>query len=112
MDQFQALLSKASEELKCNRSAGSSEEQASNKPSEAESEDATMKAAEKISETLLGIKLSTEQKKKAGPAVHYFFGAVVGGLYGVVAEHFPSTTIGDGVPFPPSDFQDHHKTTR
>ncbi|MCU1299472.1 MAG: hypothetical protein JWO91_3750, partial [Acidobacteriaceae bacterium] len=40
-----------------------------------------------------------EQKKKAGPAVHYLFGAMMGGLYGAGAEHIPSITLGEGVPF-------------
>ena len=99
MNQFQSVLSKASEKLKCNSSGGSSQKQESNKPSEPESEDATMKVALKISESLLGTKLTQEERKKAGPVVHYLFGAAMGGFYGAVAEHIPSITVGEGVPF-------------
>ena len=40
-------------------------------PHEGQGEDATVKTAEKISSGLLDHELSTEEKKKAGPIVHY-----------------------------------------
>jgi uncharacterized membrane protein YagU involved in acid resistance len=43
--------------------------------------------------------LAEEEKKAAGTAVHYGFGASVGGVYGVVAEMTPLVTRGGGVPF-------------
>lgn len=44
-----------------------------------------MKAAGKIAEAT-GHHLSCEQKKKAGPVVHYGFGTAMGGLYGLAYE--------------------------
>jgi hypothetical protein len=52
---------------------------------EQESEDATMKAARKIAR-IGGRELSHEQKKKAGPVVHYSFGTLQGALYGAMTE--------------------------
>src|SRR5213075_2341417 len=64
MTQFQNLWSKISEKVNTN---------AVEKPAESsgqESEDATMKAAGKVAEAA-GYTLSHEQKKRAGPLVHY-----------------------------------------
>ena len=81
MSQFQNVWSKASQKLNGNGSAPPL------RPAE-ESEDATVKAAGKISE-IAGHKLSREEKKKAGPLVHYGFGAAMGALYGAIAEVGP-----------------------
>lgn len=63
-------------------------------------EDATMKTADAIVSTLSGGRhLSYEGKKKGGPVVHYAFGAVMGGVYGALAERVPSTTAGFGTGF-------------
>ncbi len=63
-------------------------------------EDATMKAAEGIVHTVTGGQhLSHEERKKAGPVVHYAFGALVGGLYGAVAECSDWTSAGFGTAF-------------
>ncbi len=50
-----------------------------------ESEDSTMKIAGKLA-GLAGYQLSREQKKKASPFVHYGFGTMMGGLYGLSME--------------------------
>jgi putative membrane protein len=55
------------------------------KAEQKQGEDATMKAAGKIAEWS-GKKLSHEQKKAAGPLVHYGFGTLQGAMYGTVAE--------------------------
>jgi hypothetical protein len=58
-------------------------------------EDATMKAADAVVNTATGGRhLSFEARQKAGPVVHYAFGALVGGLYGGLAEY--STTVQKG----------------
>ncbi|MDQ6699309.1 MAG: DUF1440 domain-containing protein [Acidobacteriota bacterium] len=64
-----------------------------------EGEDATVKTASAISEGLLCHKLTKDQKKVAGPLVHFGFGAEVGALYGAVAEAYPAVTVGFGMPF-------------
>lgn len=50
-----------------------------------ESENATMKAAGKIAH-IGGRELSHEQKKKAGPVIHYSFGTLQGAMYGAMTE--------------------------
>lgn len=58
-------------------------------------DDSTVKAAEKVA----GHKLSPEQKKVAGPAVHLGFGGVMGAAYGAAAELSDVVEAGAGVPF-------------
>lgn len=63
-------------------------------------EDATMKAADAIVSTVTGGRhLSMEEKQKGGPIVHYAFGAVMGGLYGSLAEYSPAVRAGFGTVF-------------
>ena len=62
-------------------------------------EDATMKAADAIVSTIGGRHLSFEEKQKGGPMMHYAFGAVMGGVYGVVAEYSPAARTGFGMAF-------------
>jgi putative membrane protein len=72
------------------------EEQQNQEPKE----DATMKAAEGIVHAVTrGRHLSPEERKKAGPIVHYGFGALMGGLYGALAERSSWTSIGFGTVF-------------
>jgi hypothetical protein len=52
---------------------------------EEQKEDSTMKAAGKISEEI-GRPGSREERKKAGPWVHYAFGTLVGAFSGVATE--------------------------
>jgi uncharacterized membrane protein YagU involved in acid resistance len=66
-----------------------SEQQQSQGESQEQSEDATMKTADKLSRNFLHRSLSKQEKKKAGPAVHYAFGTAMGALYGVAAELVP-----------------------
>jgi putative membrane protein len=65
-------------------------------PHEGQGEDATIKAAQRISSELLGHELSAEEKKAAGPAVHYAYGTGIGALYGGLAQWLESTTSGFG----------------
>jgi uncharacterized membrane protein YagU involved in acid resistance len=63
-------------------------------------EDATMKMADKITETVTGGRhLSHEQREVGGPIVHYAFGAIMGGLYGGLAEYIPVASAGFGTTF-------------
>lgn len=64
-----------------------------------EQDDTTVKAASAISEGIFRHKLTKDEKKIAGPAVHYALGTGVGGLYGGVAEVIPEVTAGAGLPF-------------
>lgn len=68
--------------------------------SSAPQEDATMKAAEEIVHEVSGGRhLSHEERKQAGPVVHYAFGGLVGGLYGALAECSEWTSLGFGTVF-------------
>ncbi|WP_161557568.1 DUF1440 domain-containing protein [Acidisarcina polymorpha] len=63
-------------------------------------EDATMKTADVITQTTTGGQhLSWEGKQKGGPIVHYAFGAIMGGLYGGLAEYSSFARSGFGASF-------------
>ena len=63
-------------------------------------EDATMKAADLIAATATGGQhLTHEQRAAAGPAIHYAFGGLMGGIYGGLAELSSTTTAGFGTTF-------------
>jgi uncharacterized membrane protein YagU involved in acid resistance len=97
MNQFQSGWSKASEKLKSNEQSEASQSEQNQK--QAEPEDATMKAAGKLAHAVLGRDLSKDEKKKAGPLVHYAFGTVSGAMYGLLGEYLPLARVGFGTAF-------------
>ncbi len=63
-------------------------------------DDATMKTADAIVSTVTGGRhLSREGKETGGPIVHYAFGALMGAVYGAIAEEIPTATTGFGTAF-------------
>jgi putative membrane protein len=68
-------------------------------PHEGQGEDATVKTAQKISSELLDHDLSAEDKKKAGPIVHYAYGTGIGAFYGALAQRHENTTSGFGTAY-------------
>jgi uncharacterized membrane protein YagU involved in acid resistance len=58
-----------------------------------------MKTADRISEALQGRHLTKVEKKKAGPVVHYAFGALMGAVYGASVELNPAANALAGIPF-------------
>jgi uncharacterized membrane protein YagU involved in acid resistance len=92
MNQFQDLLSKATQPPR-----SSTQSVARNQP--VSEEDATMKAADRIARDLHLRPLTPNQKSKAGPIVHYAFGTAMGALYGLASEYFPKTSAGFGTAF-------------
>ena len=63
-------------------------------------EDATMKAADALVATATGGQhLSMEGRQKGGPVVHYTFGALLGAMYGGLAEYSQSVRKGFGTAF-------------
>jgi uncharacterized membrane protein YagU involved in acid resistance len=67
---------------------------------ESDGEDATMKAADKVVETVTGGRhLTHEQREIGGPIVHYSMGAVMGGVYGGLAEYSSAARAGFGTTF-------------
>ena len=61
-------------------------------------EPSTVRAAEAISGSI-GATLDKSEKPVAGQVVHYAFGAVLGGAYGLLAEYAPRVTTGFGTAF-------------
>ena len=63
-------------------------------------QDATMKTADALAEAVTGGRhLTWAQQQEGGPIVHYAFGAIMGGLYGGLAEFADVTTAGLGTGF-------------
>ncbi len=98
MNQFQALLSKASEGDEKSQGGRGTQNKKSQSESK-EGDDATVKAATAISENVFDHKLTKSEKKIAGTAVHYTFGTLTGGLYGAAAELAPIVTVGGGLAY-------------
>ena len=63
-----------------------------------QAEDATVKVASQALR-LVGRSLEESDKPLAGTIVHYAFGALVGAVYGTVAEFVPRVTTAAGLPF-------------
>jgi putative membrane protein len=90
MEQFQFVWSNLSEisTPSAGKESGSSDD-----------EDSTMKGAEKIAETIFHTRLSKEERKKAGPMLHYALGASLSSVYGALAEFQPGVSAGCGLPY-------------
>lgn len=100
MTQFQSLSGKLSEPREKEdpqHSANRGKEESAQQKEQGD--DATVKAADKLSRGLFHHALSQDEKKTAGPALHYGFGALTGVAYGVLAELAPEVTRGMGAPF-------------
>jgi hypothetical protein len=82
MSRFQTVWSKAQEP--------------SNGETQSEDESATVKAAEMLSHAVLRHPMSAQEKKIAGPLMHYAFGAVIGAAYGVLQSEVPMISRGAG----------------
>lgn len=62
-------------------------------------EDSTVKAASAISRSILHRDLTAQEKKVAGPAVHYGFGSSAAAIYGAAVELAPAARTAWGLPF-------------
>jgi putative membrane protein len=62
-------------------------------------EDSTVKTAAAISRAVFHHELTPQQKKTAGPVVHYGFGASMAAIYGAAVEFAPRLRTGWGIPF-------------
>jgi putative membrane protein len=58
--------------------------------------DPTEKTAAAVSENVFDHKLTEQEKKAAGPLVHFLFGTAVGAVYGIAAETMPAVRTGFG----------------
>ncbi len=98
MNQFQAALSAATSAV----SGDEADRHPGDDPSDTQEESrepATVKAASAISEGVFDHALTKQEKKVAGPAVHYSLGGSTGAVYGAAAEFLPEVTRGAGLPF-------------
>ncbi len=66
---------------------------------QAADEDSTVKAASAIARGIFHHDLTSDQKKVAGPVVHYAFGSAAGALYGGFVEFSHDLPLGWGLPF-------------
>jgi putative membrane protein len=94
MNQAQPVLSKASSAV-IKEAGGKPLNQQQSK----NGDDATVKTAESIVEPILGRSLRKEEKKSAGPIVHYVFGSLMGAVYGVASEVLPGSRKWLGLPY-------------
>jgi uncharacterized membrane protein YagU involved in acid resistance len=67
--------------------------------SEDKQEDSTVKTASAVSQKIFHHELTPQQKKIAGPAMHYGFGASIATFYGAAVEVLPVLGTGLGMPF-------------
>ena len=94
MNQFWVVKAKLQKQMQpADGETGESqqEERASDNP--------TVRVAEAITRPLLGRELSSDEKKTAGTVVHYAFGALVGGIYGMLNEATPAARAGFGIAY-------------
>jgi hypothetical protein len=105
MDQFQRLAMAGQKTVEKRKKLAEHEscwqiahERVLKEQKEAEREDSTEILARKVAETT-GTHLPKEEKKKAGRAVPYTFGTLMGILYAVSAELLPEATMGAGTAF-------------
>lgn len=91
MNQFQSLWTTVAKDL--------SKQQGDQQQPGGGGEDATVRMARSISQHVFGQELTEARKKWAGPAVHYAFGALVGAVYGVLAETVPTSSAGYGTAY-------------
>ena len=90
MNQFQSLVSVIEKEVK------PPDDQAQ---SERNGDDATVRTATAISQAVFDHQLTKDEKKWAGPLVHYALGTVLGATYGILSETVPKATIGRGTAY-------------
>ena len=101
MVQFQKLWAFSQEELEGHQkdSETPKHRQAAQQEQQEDSDDATQKLANKISQATLDRELTKQEKSVAGPAIHYGFSAIMGAIYGGLAEVTDVTTAGFGTFF-------------
>jgi putative membrane protein len=100
MNQFMAGPGPALRHALQSDARNAAETQAAKQSDANSGEDATMKTAEAIYHAATGgAHLSWEAEQRGGPIVHYTFGALMGGLYGGLAEYIPAVRSGLGTTF-------------
>lgn len=92
MNRFQSSIGKVKEAWQ-----KSAHEPDSQRPSSGPGDEpATALLARRLGRAVLGRELSESEVKAAGPVVHYVYGTLAGGLYGVMSELTSATRLGAG----------------
>jgi putative membrane protein len=76
--------------------AGRQKENASGQKSQ-QDESSTVKVANQVSEAVLDRSLRSDEKEPASYAVHFAFGTLMGGVYGISSEYLPIAKLGFGL---------------
>lgn len=97
MNQFQKGYSKASDAISTRMDKG--ERENVTKKRAADGPAATTIAADRVMRPILGRRLSRDERKIAGPIVHYAFASALGSSYGAIAEHAPVVKMLCGIPY-------------
>lgn len=97
MNQFQKGSSKASEVISSRLSDG--QKQSMTQKRAADGAAATTIAADRIMRPILGRRLRRDEKKIAGPIMHYAFASALGSAYGATAEYLPAVRMVCGIPY-------------
>jgi hypothetical protein len=95
MTLFQTGWSKAQKEFSQNK--GTDESTDSNRQQSSQDEPSTVKVANKISEATLHRDLRKSEREPASYAVHFAFGTLMGGIYGVSSEYLKIARTGYGL---------------
>jgi putative membrane protein len=75
------------------------EEPQSHRPVDGGLNDPATKLADEIAIAVTDVPLTYDEKRVAGPLVHYAFGAGMGATYGLLSRTWPEVQRGSGVPF-------------
>ena len=94
MTLFQTGWSKAQKELSHKESTKETE---NSKQKSSQDEPSTIKVANAISEASLHRALRPNEKEPASYAVHFAFGTLMGGIYGVSSEYLKAARFGHGL---------------
>jgi hypothetical protein len=100
MTHMQSAMSAAAESMEPEPEPEPDVETADAEPADGSADEpATTKAASAVSERVFDHRLTDAEKRIASPAVHYGFGTLAGGLYGLLAERSPVFATGAGLGF-------------
>jgi putative membrane protein len=99
MNEFQKVWAATEKQIIGGKQGQIGGQQKSDQDNSGDADDATMTTADRISELMQGRHLTKEEKKKAGPVVHYAFGALMGAVYGASVEVNPAANALAGIPF-------------
>ena len=88
MDGFQSLTKRTTAPLRRDETAGDEQEEPS-----------TVKLGRRLSKRVLHRDLDDSSAQVVSDALHYGYGTLMGGVYGLMAEFFPKTAIAAGAPY-------------